>query len=142
MPERELAKSAAELTTSVKTLTEAVEKLMGRTERSERAILLTVVTLIIDVVLTIGVGLSFYAQFATNSKVEQAIRQQEITTTQVLCPLYAVFLGSYNPQSRASGSDRDIYEQNFVVIRDGYKTLQCSTPIVPPPTRAPTTPPR
>jgi hypothetical protein len=142
VPERELAKTAAQLTESVKTLTEAVGKLMDRTERSEKAILRTVALLILDVVLTIAVGASIYAQFATNARVEQAIRQQDVTTTQVLCPLYAAFLGSYNPQSRAPGSDRDIYEQNFVVIRDGYRILGCNTPFVPPPTRAPTTPSR
>lgn len=142
MPERELAQSAAELTKSVKLLTDAVSKLMARTERSERAILLTIVTLVIDVVLTVVVGASIWGQFATNTKVDAALRQQEITTNQVLCPLYAVFIGSYNPESRAPGTDRETYESNFQVIREGYEILRCTTPIVPPATRAPTTPTR
>lgn len=132
MPERELTKSAGELTVSVKTLTETVEKLVARMERSEKHRQGMWLVLAVLFVLTIGMSITYYQQTQT-SKTLGATRAE-------LCSLYSVFLGSYNPSSRQAGPDRVAYEAAFVTFREGYLRLECTLPYVPPPTTRPNPP--
>lgn len=46
-----------------------------------------------------------------------------------ICPLFSIFVGSYDPESRAPGPGRDVYEDNFRKIRViYYDVLTCTTP--------------
>lgn len=46
-----------------------------------------------------------------------------------LCPMFSIFVGSYDPESRAPGPGRDVYEDNFRKIRViYYDVLTCSQP--------------
>lgn len=57
------------------------------------------------------------------------------------CPLLAVFIGSYDPESRPAGKGRIAYEDAFVQIRHIYgPVLKCPQIVVPP--RTDMTPPR
>jgi hypothetical protein len=118
---------AAKLITTIDGLTAAINDLLRRTARSERFIAFTVAGLVLDLGLTIVAGFLMYSQYSTNATLED-------TRGEVLCPLYSVFLGSYNPSTRSPGTDRKTYEDTFQVIRDGYQHLGCTSPLVPPAT--------
>lgn len=81
-------------------------------------------------------------QAQTTQRLEALIRQQEILRFQVLCPLYKVLLGSYDPETRKAGPDRDKYEQVFSEMRDQYAVLQCVGDLAPPRGDLVTRPPR
>ncbi len=145
---RILADAALKLTDQVGALTAVVEKLGDRLKETEelaqtnerrvkanerRAHTLRVL-LVFDMLLTIVVSLLYWREFDTS-------RQLDITVSQVLCPLYKASLGAYNPNTRAPGPDRDLYVQNFAVIRQGYGILGCVGPYVPPPTTPPASKP-
>lgn len=135
---RELAASAATLATQVGLLTnrldlsnQRVADLSARNERlSKRAsqhswwIVATVAGLILDVALTIFLFSSNAELRSTNVRLESSVREQ--------CAFNALVLGSYRPESRPAGPDRDLYEAAFARMRQSYKTLECATPIVPP----------
>jgi hypothetical protein len=116
---------AKELIITIAGLTSAIQDLLRRTTRSERLIAFTVMGLILDLCLTIVAGFLVYSQYSTNAALDD-------TRSEVLCPLYSVFLGSYNPNTRAAGQDRKTYEDTFQVIRAGYAHLGCTSPLVPP----------
>lgn len=65
-------------------------------------------------------------------RLEQSINDQNALRNRVLCPLYGIFLGSYDPQSRPEGDARRKYEDAFVVIREGNAEMHCTAPLVPP----------
>jgi hypothetical protein len=81
----------------------------------------------VDLVFTAGFIFLFYNQNRTADALDD-------TRGEVLCPLYASFLGAYNPNSRAPGTDRATYESVFAQMRAGYVHLNCTTPFVPKPT--------
>lgn len=69
-------------------------------------------------------------------RLEGAIRGQDQLRADVLCPLYGLILGGYDPDSRdPDGTKPDArrkYEETFVVIREGYAALGCTNALVPP----------
>lgn len=66
-------------------------------------------------------------------RAERTATEQEQLRSDVLCPLYGLILGSYDPDSRAPGAARDKYEQSYKVFRDGYRTLRCAPEQIVPP---------
>lgn len=50
---------------------------------------------------------------------------QQRTSSDVLCPLYALFLRAYNPRSPVALADPNLYEENFVTIERGARALGC-----------------
>lgn len=128
-----LAKIAATLAEKVEANSTAIEHVatqqaaaFERQHKGERRVWITLGAAIFDILLTIAMCGLFWFQYHTNQALED-------TRSQVLCPLYKVFLGSYNPKTRAPGFDREQYDQAFVVIRNSYQVLDCSGPLVPPP---------
>lgn len=126
---------AATLTVTVDGLRESVDSLVKRAQRSERVVASVVVTVIVDLLFTVGLLFLWHSQTQTSEALDD-------TRSQVLCPLYAVFLGAYNPDSRAPGLDRQKYEDVFTTIRRSYVYLQCTTPLVPKPTPTTSAPPK
>jgi len=116
----ELSANAVTLARSVATLNDSINGLMRRTARSERAIAMTVIGLLLDVALTVVAAYLVWGQYATQNRVDS------------VCPLYGYILGSYNPSTRNAGPDRDAYNESFSEMRAGYINLQCTSPIVPP----------
>lgn len=82
------------------------------------------------------------AQAQTTARLEKIVSQQEVIRNQVLCPLFRVLLGGYQPETRAPGPDRDKYETAFAEMRDQYSVLQCVGDLVPPRSDLVTRPPR
>lgn len=127
-------RALAPLIAAVEALRKAVEALVTRAEKSERRIAGIVIAIIIDLIFTSGFAALYYQQQRTAATLAD-------TRAEVLCPLYAVFLGAYNPASRAPGPDREAYENAFAQFRYSYQRLQCTTPLVPAPTTKATPPP-
>lgn len=100
-----------------------------QTRRNKRTARLAVIGLLLDWALFGVLFLLFDRESETTDRLEVQVREQ--------CGLLSLFLGSYRPESRASGLDRDTYESNFVQLRQSYRTLGCRSPIVPPATPAP-----
>jgi hypothetical protein len=113
-----------------------VDALVKRAERSERRIFGIVLAVVLDLSLTVGLLFLWHSQTETTAALDD-------TKSQVLCPMYSSFLGSYNPNSRAPGADRSTYENIFAQLRSSYQYLGCTTPLVPKPTptTTPTQPP-
>jgi len=126
---------AARLIETIEGLTESIQDLLHRTARSEKQARWQWLVIGLIAVVTVFSGITYYQQIQTSKSLDA-------TRGDVLCPLYAVFLGSYNPSTRAPGADRDTYEATFVVIRDGYERLDCTLPLVPPATPRSSPPPR
>lgn len=126
---------AARLIETIDDLTKAIQDLLSRTARSERREKMMWGVIGLVAALAVGMSLTYYQQIQTSKSLDA-------TRGDVLCPLYSIFLGSYNPSTRASGADRDSYEAAFVVIRDGYERLECTLPLVPPATPRSSPPPR
>jgi hypothetical protein len=124
---------AAKLIETIDDLTRAIQDLLQRTARSETHLKIMWVFVALVVFLTGGMAVTYYQQVQTTNALND-------TRNEVLCPWNAIFIGSYNPTSRAEGPDRDAYEAAFVVIRDSYRRLGCTTPFVPPPTSRSTPP--
>jgi hypothetical protein len=112
---------------AVENLRTAIEGLEARADRAQRRVVGIVVAIVIDLVFTAGFALLYYSQ-------EQTAAQLADTRAEVLCPLYSAFLGSYNPNTRSPGIDRQTYEDIFAQFRNSYAHLQCTTPLVPKPT--------
>jgi hypothetical protein len=75
--EPNLSQSANELTEAVGTLTASVRKLASDSRRSRRLIYLTIAGLILDLSLTIVVGVLFNGQRTTNHKIQNNARNIE-----------------------------------------------------------------
>ena len=139
-----LAVQAKALADTVGVLAGAVDNLNARTNRTERTTILVALGLAIDLVLSIAVAVLVWSQISVSTDLQVAIARESSTRQDALCPLYGLLLGSYNPESRAAGPARDQYNQAFVTLRNGYDSLDCANPIVPPRVDQPpaTIPPR
>lgn len=122
----ELATGLSELIESVTRLRQAVESLVTRAEKSEKRIAGIIAAVAIDLVFTAGFAFLYWQGSTTQEQLNG-------TRVQVLCPLYSVLLGAYNPSSRAPGLSRQTYENVFAQLRASYAYLECQTPLVPGP---------
>lgn len=126
-----LTRTARDLGKLVTSLQTSIEDLTRRAKLAERFITIISVSLLLDITLTVAVVLLAWSNYNTNNRVD------------TVCPLYAFTLGTYAPQSRKSGDDRDQYVAAFADMRMKFAELGCGPnyPIVPgaahPPTAAP-----
>ena len=128
----ELKRRAAQLDEDVRTLnntaeanTAALDRVHQRLDRSDKDRRRFVTALIALAMLAGFLGVEAF-------RLETAIRDQYTIREQVLCPLYGIFLGAYDPNSRPEGPARATYEERYIEIRRGWETLRCTGPIVPP----------
>lgn len=121
----ELKRQTRMLDDDVKQLTEEVHRLNSRVDRTDKIWRWLVAGLLLVVALVALLGY-------VAARAEQTARETDELRGQVLCPLYGLILGGYDPESRAEGEARRKYEETFAVIRDGYGVLHCTTPLVPP----------
>jgi hypothetical protein len=120
--EPNLTETAGELTSAVGTLTAEVQRLSKRARRNVTLIRWTIAGLILDVTLTLIVGVLFNLVQTNSHHIREV---QTKVGNQVLCPLYAIFLGAYDPKSPTAKANPQRYEAQFTVIRNSYKILEC-----------------
>lgn len=133
---------------SVKELAKSTKKL-GETSRTHsKWIYGTVATVIVDVAVTAVVWLLFDQQSTIITQQAAIIQQLESTQRELKisvgesCAFYGLIIGSYRPESRPPGQDRETYEHNFDRMRLSFQRLKCDPgSIVPPAIQAPTTTP-
>ena len=124
----QLDQDAKSLNDTAEANTAALNRVHERLDRSDRDRRRFVTALIVITMLAGFLGIESF-------RLEQAIRAQDQLRANVLCPLYGIFLGSYNPKTRDNNPDpaaRAKYEDAFAKIRDGWNSMNCSDPIVPP----------
>jgi hypothetical protein len=124
----ELKRQTRMLDDDVKQLTTEVHRLYGRADKTDRDKRWLVAGLLLVVGLVAVVAIVAVVAF-------RIAKQQEELRAEVLCPLYGVFLGAYDPKSRDNNPDPDArrkYEDAYGKIRRGWEVMQCTDPIVPP----------
>lgn len=123
-----LAEAAARLTSKVSELTDTVDTFSNRLGANERRVKANErrahtlrILVIVDIIMTVVIAVLTWSIFSTNNRVTS------------LCPAYAFIVGSYAPQSRTAGADRDAYNQAFADMRIQFTDLGCGPkyPIVP-----------
>lgn len=129
MSEGELSRRATELSRVVADLGDSIAELTDRTEgaeerqrRSRNVIRLVVVGVLLNIALSVAVFLNF----RNGAELSAA---QERTSSQVLCPLYQILLGSHDPAAREAMTPerRARYDEAFAVIQQGARILGCPT---------------
>ncbi len=146
-----ISESVASLAKSVETLTDHLSVQIVRTRaistKTRRLAIIAIIGLALDVMLTVGtlfiiqrvrdnaraVAVIQEARRAgaarNNARLEaqqkSIARLQTQMSTGVLCPLYDIFLKSYDPHSPSALANPSRYEESFRVIRSGSKVLGC-----------------
>jgi hypothetical protein len=120
---------------SFATRADATEK---QTTRTKRITWVLVVSVLVDVVLSVGAyflvvqvrhneNANAATQRATSALTHRLDVAQTATRQKTLCPLYGVLLGAQNPKARAVFPQGPAaYDHVFAVIREGYAALGCS----------------
>lgn len=74
----------------------------------------------------LGIAIIMLLYIGLSAAIFLAYRQENSTRKEVLCPLYGLFIESYNP---ATGDrhpkGREWYERAFVTIRKGSEIMEC-----------------
>jgi hypothetical protein len=94
---------------------------------AKRGFWVALLAVVLAVALAGAVGLT-----VTRVEVQRLAAEQEQQRAQVLCPFFGLILGSYRPETRPEGVDRDTYVSQFAIMRDIYDRLHCTSPAVPP----------
>lgn len=117
------------------------ERQARRIERAEKLATRTAVFVSVLVLLCGLLALLGFRQVVTEDRLNQVVAAERTARQEGQCPLLALFLGSYNPNSRAAGEDRAKYEEAFTRIRGIYARLDCqdTQPVVPGSTATPPT---
>jgi hypothetical protein len=116
-----LSKSASLLREEVRGLRDALTHFGPRVRRAEFLAFLGV-TLVLFGLVAFGL----LRQNDTNRRIDG------------LCPVFALVIGSADPDSRPAGPARELYEESIRVITQAYGQLACTDPIVPPRSPTPT----
>lgn len=117
--------SIEDLSRQTEDLADEVSGLRAEVARLRRAGRTTLVGVLAVLVLVVVVGTTLFRQLVTEDRLRTVV-------SDVLCPVFALVVGGYDPDSRPAGAARDTYEQTFTVMRNAYGALQCTGPLVPP----------
>lgn len=125
----ELAAEVARLAEASKGQADALERLTvevrNKTWKTTVKIRWMIALVVLCLILS---GATLIGYFRTSD----LIANQEVIKGQVLCPMYKIFLGSYQPETRTPGADRDKYEAAFKDMWTQYGALNCTGALVPP----------
>jgi cell division protein ZapA (FtsZ GTPase activity inhibitor) len=131
----ELKRQTRQLDTDVQQLTGEVHRLNDRADRTDRDKKWVIVGLLLIVGLVALVAFVAVRAQQTSDAAQRTADQQDELRAQVLCPLYSIFLGAYDPKTRDKNPDpqaRQKYEDAYVKIRHGWEVMGCTDPLVPP----------
>lgn len=131
----ELKRQTRLLDDDVRQLTEEVHRLNSRQDRTDRDKRWLIVGLLLVVGLVALVAFVAFRAEQTGREARQTADAQTQLRSDVLCPLYGIFLGAYDPASRDKSPDPDArrkYEDAYTKINHGWVVMGCTDPIVPP----------
>lgn len=126
----ELTRLAGELVRRLDSLVEGTgDQIVGLSQTAlsnRRFIWALSASLLLDIGLTVVMALGLVQLNTLATRVDTS---QQLTQTQVLCPLYQQFINADTPASRElarrNGQDIDARDNAFRVIRHSYKVLNC-----------------
>lgn len=100
--------------------------------RHRRLIFGLAISLAVDIILTLVLGMGLNELHSTSGQVKDVTTrlnvEQTVQKQRALCPLYQLFIDSENPTARAqSPGGPAAYDHAFAVIRDGYAALNCQS---------------
>lgn len=131
----ELKAKLGDLLVKIDGLTQAAEHLTPRVDEVERtgrraraALWILAVFVVILAALGALLGKVIVDQQDTTVQLTRVVQES-------LCPVFALLIGGYNPESRPEGAARDAYNQQFAQFSASYQALTCRNGIVPPPIR-------
>lgn len=101
-------------------LREDFGRLADRQTRAEDRIVWTAVFTLVAFLLATGVTITALRGEATDRRLDK------------LCPVLALLVGGYDPNTRPPGEARAKYDDSFGVMRQSYRDLACTQPLVPP----------
>jgi len=130
----ELKRQTRLLDDDVKGLTSKVVSLSDRLDKIDRDKRWLVASLLGVVALVALVAFVAFRAEETGREAAQTAQAQEQLRAEVLCPLYGIFLGAYDPKSRDNNPDpeaRRKYDDAYDKIRAGWAVMGCTDPIVP-----------
>jgi len=84
-------------------------------------------SILLDVALSVAVGLGY---FRISHNANEIADIQQVTSNEVLCPLYVVFLASVDhprPEQVDTPEEKAAFEAAARIIRDGYAALGCTS---------------
>jgi hypothetical protein len=115
---RELLQAVSSLTERVESVDQQLEKVNEDIYASVRRIKMIVAGLVVGGLISLSaIGYAIY----NSNKIDTVQRR---TSNEVLCPLYKLFLDSYNPSAQPP-EKRQAYEDAFNVIKRSYDVLNC-----------------
>lgn len=125
-----LSEKATELSEVVASLNTTLGKVSKAGERNKRRIRWTTLAVIVDIALTVAVGVLWNNQSRVNHEIQTGTDQALAVQTHivgVLCPLYRLFLDSYDPKVRdaMTPTGQQHYDQQYGIIGTGYRNLGC-----------------
>lgn len=136
---------SGELADTVDRLAKRAGKNEQRTSRISRRVAVTLLLLAVDIPVTVAIGLLWNNQADTNRRIQAATDHASAVQTHVvniLCPLYKLFVDSYDPKARAAmtAAGQVHYDTQYAIITRGYRDLNCQaisgaakTPPIPSP---------
>lgn len=125
----ELAAEVAVLAKASKDQADALEKLAGEVKHKAGKTTVKIRWMVALVALCLILSGAVLVGYV---RIRDLVENQEVVKGQVLCPMYKVFLGSYQPETRTPGPDRDKYEAAFTDMWTQYGALNCTGALVPP----------
>ena len=129
-----LAESAQELAERVTALNgDTGETLLGiarYTRTSRRMIIAVIMSVVLDVALTVLLAFGFNTLDNANTQIQQITarldQSQTVVRQKAFCPLYSIFLASESAAGRVKSGNPAAYDRDFAIIRQGYDALKCA----------------
>lgn len=125
-PEIEIARSVQELTDLTRALTQDQAHQIQRQRRMTWALTaggVILTTLVLYALWQTAELRALERKASINSA--HIAKLQKVATDEALCPLYEIFLVSYNPKGINAQENRALYEESFRTIEVGAKALNC-----------------
>jgi hypothetical protein len=103
--------------------------LTHRAKTNRRLAFISIAGGLLDVVLTVVIAFALAGMNSNTHRIDALTQRldtaQTVQRQKALCPLYQVFLDSKSDKARAAAPDPAKYDHAFVVIKAGYKALEC-----------------
>lgn len=126
LPGNALVKAVNRLETSINHLARRSDVQEESLKRNRMVLRIALVGLALDLALTV-VCAALFAKADTNSEQIQSV--QDRTSSEVLCPLYQVFLDSMRintPPANQTPEQAEFRAESMRTIQHGYDILKCS----------------